>query len=207
MRSTDLIARKGALKRVKAETRVVGRPKAKNALKRALCENLQKVCDALSNAAFEVRNHPYLPGVRCRSDGNVWVPPNGSRPGHWTFGHKMLNGYRDVVIQRQHLYVHRLICETFHGLCPEGCEVDHSDRDPSNNKEDNLHWVSRSENMRNRDIRDASLAKYGVSQVDDKAAYDKAYQKHRWATSPEYREQRRQAAARYRAKKKAKQKE
>ncbi len=34
--------------------------------------------------------------------------------------------------------LHRLICEAFHGPCPEGQECRHLDGDPSNNRPENL---------------------------------------------------------------------
>lgn len=203
-----LIAHKGALKRVKCKRRIVGRGKKEIALETRLRESLQKMCEACENAAFEVRPHPYLDGVLCRSDGAVFVPANGPRPGHLTFGHKMLNGYRDAVVSGKHYYVHRLVAEAFHGLCPEGCEIDHINRDRGDNRPENLRWVTRSENQRNRAIRDESLAKYGVSQVTDgKAAYDRGYQRWHWANDPVYRAQRKAASERWRLKKKAKEKE
>lgn len=204
MSSTGLIAQKQRSKRVKHESRVVGRPKSEKALKRALCANLQMACEALAEAAFEVRNHPYLPGVRCRSDGMLWVPANGPRPGHWTFGCAMVSGYREVVIRKQHFYVHRLVAEAFHGVCPEGCEVDHINRDKSLNTPGNLRWVTRSQNQRNRDIRDKSIERYGVAQTDDKKAYDKAYRAYRYKNDPKYRAIMKAAAQRWRAKKKTK---
>lgn len=47
--------------------------------------------------------------------------------------------------------VGRLVLETYVGLAPEDApEVDHRDRDPLNNKLDNLQWVSRADNLKNR---------------------------------------------------------
>lgn len=45
------------------------------------------------------------------------------------------------------LLVHRLICETFHGPCPDGHEVAHTDGSRANNRADNLRWDTRSGNM------------------------------------------------------------
>ena len=170
-----LNAHNGASKRSKSKTRVVGRRKPKIALERDLCANLKNACDALAEAVFEVRNHPYLPGVKCRSDGAIYVPPRGVHEGHWTMGGLRPTGYRQVGIGGAHYYAHRIVCEAFHGRCPEGMEVDHIDRNPSNNAPDNLYWATRSENQRNRKICDDSFAKYGVHSVDDFKAYDKAY--------------------------------
>lgn len=125
---------------------------------------------------MEVVAHPYLEGVLCREDGAVFVPKNGVHKAHWTFGHRISNGYLRVRCSYKDLLAHRLICEAFHGLCPpDKDQVDHIDRNPSNNRPENLRWCSRSENNRNRKICEESLVKYGVSSVEDRAAYMRAY--------------------------------
>lgn len=170
-----LNAHNGASKRSKSKTRRVNTPATENRLKSALCANLGKACDALCKAAFEVRPHPYLEGVLCREDGAVFVPGGkaGLR-GHWTFGSQNREGYRCAHIQGRQRYVHRLICEAFHGACPaDKCQIDHIDRDPANNNPENLRWVNRSENIRNRDHYGVIFAKYGVTKANDRRAYEK----------------------------------
>jgi HNH endonuclease len=55
--------------------------------------------------------------------------------------------YRDG--KRVRIYLHRLICLTFHGPAPEGCtDVLHMDHDPFNCRADNLCWGTHSENIR-----------------------------------------------------------
>ena len=44
--------------------------------------------------------------------------------------------------------VHRLVMAAFVGPCPDRQEVNHKDGNPSNNRLDNLEYVSREENMR-----------------------------------------------------------
>lgn len=47
--------------------------------------------------------------------------------------------------------VGRLVLETYVGLAPEDApEVNHIDRDPLNNNIDNLQWVCRADNLKNR---------------------------------------------------------
>lgn len=46
------------------------------------------------------------------------------------------------------LYVHRLVADAFVEGRADGFEVDHIDGDASNNRAENLRWVSRAENMR-----------------------------------------------------------
>jgi len=42
--------------------------------------------------------------------------------------------------------IHRLVLETFVGLCPYGCECNHKDGVKTNNSVDNLEWVTHAEN-------------------------------------------------------------
>ena len=59
-------------------------------------------------------------------------------------------GYRTVLLSyaglSRRFKVHRLVCEMFHGPCPDGLECAHRDGDTSNNSATNLAWVTRSEN-------------------------------------------------------------
>lgn len=151
---------------------------------------------------MKVVSHPYLEGVLCRADGAIYVPASGVHKAHWTFGSAQnARGYLQVQIAGKHYRVNRLICETFHGLCPaDKPETDHLDRDPTNNAADNLRWIDRKGNARNRGVNEASFRKYGVVAADDKAAYDRA----RYANDPEYRERKLAHAKAYAAKKRAK---
>lgn len=45
-------------------------------------------------------------------------------------------------------HLHRVICEAFHGPCPDGMECDHIDNDKLNNSASNLRWVTASFNTR-----------------------------------------------------------
>lgn len=161
---------------------------------------------------MKVVDHPYLAGVKCREDGAVWIPASG-RAGcpHWTFGASMNRGYRVVCIQRKHCLVHRLICEAFHGVCPpDKCQADHINRDKSDNRSENLRWVTRSENQRNRAVCLEAMKDVVSVTVDRNAYYralrannpkyrerENAYSRTRYATDPEYRE-RKKARARTR---------
>lgn len=65
------------------------------------------------------------------------------------------DGY--MVVWLRHSYgneatpVHRLVCAAFHGEdgLIKGMYVDHIDTNRSNNRADNLHWVTPRENMNN----------------------------------------------------------
>ena len=47
--------------------------------------------------------------------------------------------------------IHRVVAECWLGDCPEGMEIDHIDRNAHNNHYTNLRYVTKSEQMKNRD--------------------------------------------------------
>lgn len=51
---------------------------------------------------------------------------------------------------RQKEYLHRLICEAFHGPCPDGMQCRHLDGDKSNNAASNLSWGTKKQNEDDR---------------------------------------------------------
>lgn len=53
---------------------------------------------------------------------------------------------------RRDAYVHRLICEAFHGPCPTGMQCRHLDGNKANNRPSNLVWGTRDENAVDRQI-------------------------------------------------------
>ena len=69
-------------------------------------------------------------------------------------GERDRDGYRKVNLSvggvKAKRRVHRLVCEAFHGPCPDGYECAHLDGKPRNNAASNLAWVSRSENTRHQ---------------------------------------------------------
>ncbi len=56
--------------------------------------------------------------------------------------------------------VARLVCAAFHGAPADGLTVDHVDNDPSNNRADNLEWVTRSENIHRGWVTGCFASKY-----------------------------------------------
>lgn len=150
---------------------------------------------------MKVANHPYLAGVRLREDGAVWIPRR-RKSSCWTFGASM-NGYLHVSIAGKTYYVHRLMAEAFLQYpIPVGMQIDHINRDKSLNALSNIRIVTPSENCRNTNAHEASIAMYGVSQVDDRAAYNRACRE-RYANDSEFRELHRARHRAYYAKKKA----
>jgi len=59
--------------------------------------------------------------------------------------------YRKVQVGRNRMrhYVHRIVAEVFCIKCGDDLEVDHIDRNRSNNSASNLRWVSHTTNMQN----------------------------------------------------------
>ena len=132
---------------------------------------------------IQVRMHPTL-DILVNSIGQVFIPDchGNSR---WTFGSKMPEGYMKVRIDKKRYYVHRLVAETFLPN-PEGKpQVDHRDRNRSNNCVDNLRWATRSENQRNRSSVDDVTSRGIPHGYEDKKAYDRARRKEYVAKNPE----------------------
>lgn len=127
---------------------------------------------------MKIKQDP-VTGLWAREDGAVLLPPvkhSVFKKFRWIFGSDPGGGYRVVWYKGKYHLVHRIICSAFHGLPPEGKpEVDHLDRCPSNNREDNLRWADRKGNNDNRGCVEQSIEKYGVRWCEDKKAYNKAY--------------------------------
>lgn len=66
------------------------------------------------------------------------------------------------------VFIHNAVAECWIGPRPEGLEVDHIDRNSLNNHYSNLRYVTRSENMKNRDydsFMDVLLKNLGVEKL------------------------------------------
>ena len=127
---------------------------------------------------MQIKQDP-ITGLWAREDGAILLPPTSKytkfKKFRWTFGWDH-GGYRKIRYRGKHYAVHRIVCRAFHGLPPaDKPEVDHLDRNPANNKEDNLRWADRSMNNTNKDCVDQALEKYGVRECEDKKAYNAAY--------------------------------
>ena len=60
--------------------------------------------------------------------------------------------------------IHRVVAECWLGPCPNGLEVDHIDRNTHNNDYRNLRYVSKSEQMKNRDH--SNISKQGRQNLE-----------------------------------------
>ena len=78
---------------------------------------------------------------------------SGTRAGKLLKPSMSKHGYCTVNLSkngRRHLYfIHKLVQGSFVGSVPDGQEINHIDGDKTNNRLDNLEYISRSEHMRN----------------------------------------------------------
>ena len=65
-------------------------------------------------------------------------------PGHELRQYETEQGYRSIHLAAA---VHRLVAEAFVGPCPSGFVANHKNGDKTDNRAENLEWVSRSENQ------------------------------------------------------------
>lgn len=72
------------------------------------------------------------------------------------FRNRTEGGYHTVNLRRdgkmETRYVHRLVCEAFHGPCPDGMEASHADDVRQHNYPHNLSWQTHKENIRLRGV-------------------------------------------------------
>ncbi len=98
----------------------------------------------VSTSEVKWREVPSRPGYMVSSLGQVWSPRSG----------KIIRGieagklkYLCIDFWRDgREYVHRMVCEAFHGPAPKGMQVRHLDGNNRNNRADNLAWGTVKEN-------------------------------------------------------------
>lgn len=138
---------------------------------------------------MRIQKHPSLP-LWLREDGAVCLPPCPRYPKfRWTYGYKNNHGYLCIKFRGKKYQVHRLICEAFHGPAPvDRPTCDHyPDRNPQNNRADNLRWADMHMQNSNKQICEDCLARYGVQKCKDPRGYARAY----YANNPEFAERHR----------------
>jgi hypothetical protein len=60
-------------------------------------------------------------------------------------------GYRRVTVQGRHYYAHRIVWAIVHGNDPSGLQIDHINRDTTDNRPSNLRLATGRQNALNRD--------------------------------------------------------
>ena len=117
----------------------------------------------------------------CREDGMVLMPPcprsRASRHTYeWVGGHPFNKyGHLAIAYQRKRHPVHRIIARAFLPNPRNLPTVDHIDRNPKNNRVENLRWADYKTQLNNRQVCEDCKAKYGVRCCEDIKAYKKAY--------------------------------
>jgi len=80
----------------------------------------------------------------------VWKESRGRKAAGSTAGTNHGDGYKTVRIDGKAHYVHRIVKEMTTGKKIRSGDVDHKDRNRSNNKPSNLKRATRSQNNKNR---------------------------------------------------------
>lgn len=115
-----------------------------------------------------VKMHPTL-GILVCTDGHIMMPvTRGYGNPRWTFGTTGGgSGYLRVRVRGKDYKVHRLVLETFVGKCPPGMQGDHINRNRTDNRLENLRWVTPEENNRNRKDNDRCETLLGIHWYQD----------------------------------------
>ena len=87
--------------------------------------------------------------------------------------HTLPNGYRTYHVAGAIYYVHRTVWEQYNGPIPAGYEVDHINRDRSNNHIGNLRLASKSDNRCNVGLRADNTS--GIKGVYPRVIHGKQY--------------------------------
>ena len=87
--------------------------------------------------------------VKNGKESKIKLDMHHSKAGYYTtFVHI---GGRNLDAYTKRVMIHRAVAECWLGECPDGYEVDHIDRNPHNNHFSKLRYVTKSEQMKNRD--------------------------------------------------------
>jgi hypothetical protein len=107
------------------------------------------------------KTHPTYTDYEVSNTGRVRSKPRISASGHRLKGRELVicrrtTGYVGTNIcvggKRINFDVHTFVCETYHGLRPEGLEIRHLNGDRTDNRAENLAWGTKQQNQ--QDIKD-----------------------------------------------------
>ena len=107
----------------------------------------------------EVKEIPSVPGYYATTDGIIWCYSNKRKA--WIvikqYSNPNNNGYCTIQPyidgKRYIKYVHRLVAETYCGMCPPDFEVHHLDSNNTNNNISNLQYVHKDIHRRMKKMR------------------------------------------------------
>lgn len=116
-----------------------------------------------------VKCHPTL-GILVGTDGHVMRPSCGVHSANWTVGWNN-DGYRAVNIYGTPYKIHRLVAETFIPNPDSKPQVDHINRNRSDNRLENLRWVDACENQRNTEQHDRVDARGGTHKYENEKLF------------------------------------
>jgi hypothetical protein len=97
---------------------------------------------------YEVSDDGQVRSLPRKSQGSATCGGRALKPWLGNKGYLLVGLWRNGTCRTR--TVHRLVCEAFHGPCPDSYEACHNDGNPLNNHADNLRWDSHSENMLDR---------------------------------------------------------
>lgn len=119
-----------------------------------------------------IQKHPTLP-IMCNAVNGEVCRTTGPMAWKWTKGsyHKY-RGYYRIHVDGKTYWIHRLIAETFLENPYSKPSVDHINRDPSDNRLENLRWATMLEQAANTK---RGPLKYGFRREDNPKAYYKRY--------------------------------
>lgn len=102
------------------------------------------------NFLYEINeNGTVVRNVKSKKHLKIKLDMHHSEKGYYvTFVHI---GGRSKDSKTIRVMIHRAVAECWLGDCPEGYEVDHINRNPHDNRYSNLRYVTKSEQMKNRD--------------------------------------------------------
>ena len=98
--------------------------------------------------------HPEFTNYEISNQGQIKRRTDGTnaKKGFILKPNPSYKGYTFVRLRKDnkyhHKFVHRVVLETFIGVCPKGYECNHKDQQRNNNSLSNLEWVTSSENAR-----------------------------------------------------------
>ena len=114
------------------------------------------------NFLYEINsNGTIIRNVKSKKQLKIKLDTHHSNDGYYvTFVHNQsINGGNN-----KRVMIHSAVAETWLGECPTGYEVDHIDRNSRNNDYRNLRYVTKSEQMKNRD--DSKIVAQGTKNLE-----------------------------------------